>query len=494
MRKLVILDAASFCRARPVAVLILSLLVLIPCFWHRQIEAGDLASHTYNAWLAQLIARGQAPGLYVVHQSNNVLFDLALFHLGNLIGLHAAEKTLISIGALIFFWGVFSFLAIISRQPPWFLTPCIAMLTYGYSFSMGFINYWLSLGLACCVLAVLWRGGIANWFCAAPLAALAFMAHPIGFLWMAGTLVYVFFWRIVPKHWRLPLPILAVVFLFGIHLFVLHHPAFSASWPDMPFYLRNGSDQLILFGHRYALLSYGALAWGILCFAVDAARRLQGREVGSHSYRLPLELYALAFCATTLLPENLHSGLYAGWIGLIVSRLTAISAILGLAVLNCARPRKWIFAGFLVCATAFFAFLYQDTGTLNRVEANAQLVAASLPFGTRVIPFVNPPDDWRIEFIFHVVERACVGHCFSYSNYEPASGQFRIRVHPGSSIVTAYSDAAEAMASGDYVIQDSDPPLTAIYQCDDNDFARLCAAPLHPGDSTETPTLDSGAN
>jgi len=26
--------------------------LLVPCFWHQRIEAGDLASHVYNAWLA----------------------------------------------------------------------------------------------------------------------------------------------------------------------------------------------------------------------------------------------------------------------------------------------------------------------------------------------------------------------------------------------------------------------------------------------------------
>jgi hypothetical protein len=493
---LALLDATAFCRAHSVAVLVLSFLILIPCFWHHQIEAGDLASHTYNAWLAQLIVKGQAPGLFVVHQWDNVLFDLALLHLGNLIGLLAAEKLLISVGALIFFWGVFSFLAAISRRPPWFLTPCIAMLTYGYSFSMGFINYWLSLGLACCVLAILWRGGnlLGSWLFAAPLAALAFLAHPIGFLWMACTLAYVFLWRLIPEYWRLTLPVLVAAFLSGIHLFIAQHAAFSASWPESPFYLLNGSDQLILFGHRYILLSYAALAWGVFCFVVDFAGRIRGREGAQPSYRLPLELYAIAFCATALLPENLHSSLYAGWIGLLVSRLTVISAILGLAVLSCAHPPKWIVAGFLASAAVFFVFLYQDTGKLNRLEANARRVVASLPAGSRVVPYVNPPDDWRIEFIFHAVDRTCIGHCFSYTNYEPSSGQFRIRVRPGSPIVTASSEDAEAMASGDYVVRDSDPPLTAIYQCDDDDFTKLCAAPLHPGESTQTPTLDSGDN
>jgi hypothetical protein len=55
-----------------------SLLLLVPCFWQPRIQAGDLSSHLYNAWLAQLIERGQAPGLTLARQSNNVLFDLML--------------------------------------------------------------------------------------------------------------------------------------------------------------------------------------------------------------------------------------------------------------------------------------------------------------------------------------------------------------------------------------------------------------------------------
>ena len=36
-----------------------SLAVLIPCYWHRYIQAGDLGSHVYNAWLAQMVQQGR---------------------------------------------------------------------------------------------------------------------------------------------------------------------------------------------------------------------------------------------------------------------------------------------------------------------------------------------------------------------------------------------------------------------------------------------------
>jgi len=70
-------DTAEFLRLHAVRVTVISLLLLAPCFWHRRIETGDMPSHAYNAWLAQLIERGDAPGLYIVRQWNNVMTDLA---------------------------------------------------------------------------------------------------------------------------------------------------------------------------------------------------------------------------------------------------------------------------------------------------------------------------------------------------------------------------------------------------------------------------------
>src|ERR1700674_825068 len=86
-------------------VLLISALILVPCFWHKRIEAGDLPSHTYNAWLAHLIEHGQAPGLYTESRWNNILFDLTLEKLGASIGFVAAERIVAMTSVLIFFWG-----------------------------------------------------------------------------------------------------------------------------------------------------------------------------------------------------------------------------------------------------------------------------------------------------------------------------------------------------------------------------------------------------
>src|SRR5579859_7499794 len=107
----------------------LSGVVLIPCFWQRRIEAGDLSSHIYNAWLAQQIDFGRAPGLTIAPVTTNVLFDLILSGLFRSFGAEAAQRIAVSLVVLIFFWGAFALASATSKAPPWFLAPCLAMLS-----------------------------------------------------------------------------------------------------------------------------------------------------------------------------------------------------------------------------------------------------------------------------------------------------------------------------------------------------------------------------
>ncbi|HET8924441.1 MAG TPA: hypothetical protein VFN26_15765 [Candidatus Acidoferrum sp.] len=476
----------AFLKTRKWPILAVSLIVLVPCFWHRHIEAGDLGSHVYNAWLAQLIEKGQAPGLYITHQWNNILFDVFLLYAANHAGFAIAEKVVVSLCVLVFFWGVFAFLSAVSGSTPWLLTPCLAMLAYGYSFNMGFMNYYLSLGLGCFALALLWQAEKAStWVCGGLLAVLALVAHPIGFLWAVGTVAYVHLWRRIPEYWRLMLPAACIAAFYALRRTFESNPAYEASWLPGSFLLRNGADQLILFGHRYCYLYGAALAWGAVSFLLAVWNAIRREEQDWKPLRLTLELYILAVCVTALLPDNLRSSYYAGWIGLLVSRLTTITAIFGLAALACLPMRRWMGAGFALCAGVFFVFLYLDTRTLDELERNAEKITAALPYGTRIVAVVNAPGEWRVNFIGHAIERACIKRCFSVANYEPSSRQFRIRVRAGSLVVTASSEVAEDMAGGGYVVKPSDLPLTAIFQCGDSGITKLCAAPLTAGKKTE---------
>jgi hypothetical protein len=479
--------AGRFLRDNVFAVVLVSAVLLIPCFWHSRIQAGDLGSHVYNGWLAQLIGNHQVPALTLVHQWDNVLFDLLLVHVANFAGFVAAERIVVSLAVLVFFWGCFSFLAVAAERPPWKFTPFLLMLAYGYVFHMGFVNYYMSIGFALFALALTWRGGTGNWLVAAAVAGVSFIAHPLGFLLALTVTGYIWIRRILPGWHRFILLALVLVLFRALKSFFASHQAFEAGWRTSGFLQLLGQDQLNLFGHRYEILSAVAMSWGVLCVIAAVYDWIFRARVPSATFGLACELYAVAVFATFCLPENLRTNLYAGWIGLLVSRLTLVTAVFGLLVLASLRVPRWSVYGSAVCATAFVLFLYQDTGKLDRMEANARRVVQTLPVGTRVVAVANPPGDWRIEFIHHSIERACIGRCFSFANYEPSSLQFRVRALPGSYFVTDSADKSEEMSSGDYVVQKSDLPLTSIYQCNEVDFTQLCALPLREGRKTEDP-------
>jgi len=483
--------ALAFVRKQWPAILAISLVLVIPCFWHRRIEAGDLPSHVYNAWLAQLIEKGQAPGLYLVPRWNNILFDVSLLQIAKILGFRAAEKVVVCLCVLIFFWGVFALISAVTERPPWFLIPCLAMLAYGYSFSMGFMNYYLSLGMACFGLAILWQGRGLAWVGAGFFAVLAMLAHPIGFLWLVGTAAYLRIREKLQGSWKWTLPLVAVTAVWAAHWYAAHHPELQADWDRGPFYLYNGADQLALYGQRYVWLAVAAFLFGVVRVAAEVSGR-QREGLSVKRFAMPLELYVITFCATALLPENMRPPIYGGWIGVLGSRLTSVSAILGLSILGLLRPRIWQLLGFAACAIVFFTFLYQDTGWMNRLEANAEELVSNLAPGTRLIAAADAPPGSRIMFVYHAIERACIGHCFSFGNYEPASREFRVRVREGSPVVTASTDDAEDMASGDYEAEDSVLPIKLIYQCDPRDPARLCICDLSAGQSSCQPQEKPG--
>jgi len=248
------------------------------------------------------------------------------------------------------------------------------------------------------------------------------------------------------------------------------------------------------------MLTWATLVFVLCWLALEFVTRR--REAGSSYWKspywkrlaLPLELYLLLFCTTAVSPENLRLSLYAGWIGLVVSRLTAITAILGLALLACTKPRWWQPVGLTTIAAIFFAFLYQDTAKLNRMEQNAETLLSAVPVGTRIVPTIFADPDWRVEFVVHLADRACVGRCFVYSNYEPSSRQFRVRVAPGGSpIATDSVNDAEDLQSGTYEIQNSDLPLKQLYQCDGRDWMKLCLRDLAAGDAIAAGVKRPGA-
>jgi hypothetical protein len=471
----------SFARAYWRRLLGLSALVLIPCFWHREIAASDLGSHLYNAWLVQLIHRGQAPGLWVAPQYTNVLFDLLLSASGSVFGLRVGEKVAVSVAVLIFFWGAFALVSAASRRPPWMLAPCILLVTYGWTFHIGLFNYYLALGLSYFALAIWWRGKGWGRLASVAIAALVLVAHPLGFIWLLGAALYLgVAERISRPRYELLLFAAGVAALFLVHYSLTHR--YSTDPGSRPFYSFNGADQLVLFSERYRILARALLAFAIVSLAVDLLRRRQESGLWKY-YRIPVQLYILALLSVLLLPGAVDLPPPSATLALLTERLTAVTAVIGCALLGAMRLGRWHLAAGTAIAAVFFAFLYQDTAVVNKMEAQVVELVSTLPPNQRVMATILPLKDSRI-LLQHIIDRACIGRCFSYGNYEPGAAVFRVRALPGNPYVLTDYDLAVDMEQGNYIVEPQDLPVYQIYQCSESG-TQLCIQPLEAGEDND---------
>ena len=474
----------------------ISAALLTPCFWHATIQAGDLASHTYNAWLAQLIERGQAPGLWLAHPWNNVLFDLALLHLGNIFGLRAAERIAVCASVLIFFWGAFAFVCSIAKRIAWTTLPFLAMLAYGWTFSQGFFNYYLSLGLAFWGLALIrsaaasghqWKRESWPLLAVAVLIAIVFismvlitMANVMGLAFLIAVAIYMLIVKRLGLAGQLALWGVAMALLLALRRYFARHTHSLFIPGSFAAYLAqfNGADQFAVYGTRYRVISYLFLAVIACAVSADFLTRRKNRAETA-AYRLPLQLYVIFLIAGFLLPWVIFLPQYSAPLGMITERLSLITAVMACCLLGVAKPKNWHLAASAVTAALFFFFVYQDTGTLDRMEQQASRLERSLPLGERIVTSIAFPPGSRV-LIHHLVDRSCIGYCFSYGNYEPSSRAFRVRATPGNPYVVPDWQDSEAIRTGKYKRQPQDPPLSEIYNCG-SDGVALCLRKLAPG-------------
>jgi hypothetical protein len=475
--RLILFEGARFVRAHWLKFFVSSVCALIPCFWQREIASDDLASHVYNAWLVQLIRQGHAPGLWIAPLRTNVLFDWLLSGSGSLVGLRAGEKLAVSLAVLIFFWGAFGLVSAATRRAPWFLLPCIAMVTYGWTFYIGFFNYYLSLGLSFFALAIVWRGKGWERLAAVPFALVALAGHPIGFFWLLGTSVYVILAGILPRRHQGLLFAGGIAALLGMHHYLWGH--YAADPGARPFWVYNGADQLVLFSDRYHIPERALVAFALSAMGIDAFRRRRERD-WFKAYAIPLQLYVLVGFAVIVLPGAIHFPPPRAALALLTDRLTSISAVLACCLLGAMRPMKWHFVVSGAIAAIFFVFMYQDTRTINRMEEQIVQLVRTLPPDQRVVATVLPLPGSRIP-IQHIADRACIGHCFAYGNYEPGSQDFRVRAEPGNPYVLDDYELAIDVEEGTYIVQPEDLPLYQVYQCSESG-TELCIRSLKAGE------------
>jgi hypothetical protein len=465
-----------FDRVSAILIAAISTIVVVPCFWHHRLQAGDLGSHVYNAWLVQLIHRGQAPGLWIAPQWNNAFFDFLLSGFGKFFSLDVSARMAAAVAVLIFFWGAFAFIAAATRRAPWYLSPLLAAVAYGWTFNRGFFNYYLSLGLAFFALALFcvlkrWKRVFVIAF-----VPLIYFAHPLGVAWLAAACGYIAVAEAMPKRWHAFLVLAAIGALAVTRVFLRQHFRVESASHSVLFF--NGLDQL-LFTNRYAILILMLCVIGAIAFAWEVLRK-QGFRDWLLLCSIPLQLYLLVEAGIQLLPASIYLPQYAAPVGALSERLTSISAVLLCCLLGAIPPRRWQLFAFSAVAIAFFAFLYQDTGRLDRMEARVETLVHTIPPGQRILLTIAQPLNNRFSSK-HILDIACPGYCFAYGNYEAPTGQFRVRANSGSPIIAADLRDAEAMEEGRYVVQSRALPLFQIYQCG-SAGTDLCIRPLQAGE------------
>ena len=348
-------QAAVFVRHFWLRILAISAVVLVPCFWHRRIEAGDLGSHLYTAWLAHLIERRQAPGLVIAPLWTNVLFDHLVAGLANFLTMFAAEKIAVSLAVLIFFWGGFALAAAAARRAPWFVVPLLVMVTYGWTFEMGFLNYYLALGLSFFSLALFWRGNRPERLLAFVPAPLIVLAHPLGLAWLLAAALYILAAEVLSDRRQILLFLAAAIALVLSHFYLQRH--FVADTEENPLYQFTGADQFLLFGARYKIVQAAVLIFAPVSLLWDAFDRRREPDIWT-AYAVPLQLYILVELGVFLLPEGIRFPSFPAALALLTERITSISAVLLCCLLAVMKPRKWLLAGLSAIAAIFFTLSY----------------------------------------------------------------------------------------------------------------------------------------
>lgn len=449
---------------------LVSLLILVPCYWQSRIQAGDLSSHIYNSWLSQLIDSGQTEGLIIVRQYTNIAFDLLLDKLFRLTGADAAQRIAVSVVVLIFVWGSFSFVSVVSGRLAWTQMPCIAMLAYGWVYHMGFFNFYLSLGLCFLALALLWKPSVFRCIATVPILILACIAHLVPLAWIACLLLYKLAAHRLTARSRIYLIVGSLAIIFLLHFIIAKH--LWTRWSPDQIAFTTGCDQIIVFDAKYHMARVGILlVWGLLFVKImhntGALQLISG---------VPFQFCALSAFAVFILPSAVAIPGH-GILNFIAERMSLGVGICICSVLGAARPRRFEQCILMLSLIIFFSFLYRDERALNLFEDRMHDAVASIAPGQRVISAITD-NNMRVNALTHMIDRVCMGHCYSYANYEASTGQFRIRAIAPNPFVAYTFEQSQLIEVGQYRIQEYDVPM---FQVNLDEDGRMVVNSLHAG-------------
>jgi hypothetical protein len=89
----------------------------------------------------------------------------------------------------------------------------------------------------------------------------------------------------------------------------------------------------------------------------------------------------------------------------------------------------------------------------------------------------------RLNDLLHVADRTCIGRCFSYGNYEPATGQFRIVITSPNQVVAKDMTVVQEIEEGQHIVTQSEDPLYSVCGTE-GEPGRFYIRQIHAGERT----------
>jgi hypothetical protein len=357
-------------------------------------------------------------------------------------------------------WGAFRFVSVVAGRKAWHLLPCIVMLAYGWVFHMGFFNFYLSLGFCFWAISLAWDWKPRSIARAVPVALLAYLAHALPVVWMCGLLAYQVLARRVPPRSRVYITAVWLLAMVMVHA-VVGQTTFSR-WSPQQIKMSTGADQVWVFDGKYYIVLVGLLVVWSLLF-LNLVRKAGPAAVVSS---IPFQFCVISAAAVFILPTTILIPGFQHKLVYIAERMSLGVGICVCALLGAAIPKAYERYALAILAVLFFGFLFRDERILNSLEDRIDGIVSQLPPGQRVISAVDDPN-LHVFAITHMIDRACVAHCYSYANYEPSTAQFRIRAVAPNPYVTSSYDDSWHIQNGSYVVKNSDLPLLQLFQDDD---------------------------
>jgi hypothetical protein len=452
----------------------ISAVLLIPCVWQKRIQAGDLSSHVYNAWLAGQIQRGAVKGLTVIPLWTNVLSDWVLERLVYNTGPVAAERIVAGSAVLIFFWGAFLAVGAAAGRKPWLFCPLLGMLSYGLIFHFGFLNFYLSTGFCLWILGLLWRPSSKRALASVPLALLALLAHALPVIWVSSVLAYLYTVRRIPMPWRMAAPLGGAALLAVLQSILMNRYPYRWSLQETVLGL-TGMDQIWLYDIKYLILAVAIL---IVLLVLLLERIDQGGLLSDPAG----QIWILHAVALVLMPSAVHLPQYQHPLAYITERISLFTVLFFIIMVGRARHGRGITRFTGLVTMVFFACLYLDGLAFNRVESEVASLVEKLPPGQRLVAAISDSGA-RLNALLHVADRTCIGRCFSYGNYEPATGQFRIVITSPNQVVAKDMTVVQEIEEGQHIVTQSEDPLYSVCGTE-GEPGRFYIRQIHAGERT----------